>query len=108
MDRLAGEISSEPCNDFERVCRLEDPEPAFSVSLIERSRSDSDSDDIPDEDEFDESPLVPLTDPRLPNALLPLFWSPKTLSVPVEGMPTGWEVDARLALMDKEAPNLRS
>lgn len=69
IERLAGAISSEACSDFERVCRAEADNDDCSVSLMDRSRSDSDSEDRPDEEEFDEKPFLPLTDVRLPEVL---------------------------------------
>jgi hypothetical protein len=108
IDRLAGAISSEPCNDFERVWRLDDDESSFSPSVIERSRSDSDSDDIPDEDEFDDSPLIDFDDPRLPNALLPLFGSPNKPALSALEMRTSSAAEARLPVPENEAPNFRS
>ena len=88
MDLLAGAISSEPWRDLERVWRFEDAEPGFSPSLMDLSRSDSDSDDKPDEDEFDDNPLVPRAKPRFPTVFLPLFGAPNGVPMSEESIPT--------------------
>ena len=72
IDRLAGAISSGFCRDFDRVCRAE-PDAARSVSLTVRSRSESESDDMPDEEEFEEVALDTLMEVSLPVALFLLL-----------------------------------
>ena len=51
IDRLAGAISSDGCNDFDRIWRLEAV--GISPSLIDLSRSDSESDESPDDEELE-------------------------------------------------------
>jgi len=107
MDRLAGAISSEFCNDLEREWRLADDAPDSPFSLMDRSRSDSDSEDMPDEDELDDTALVPFVQVRLPNVLFPLFCSPTAFPSSVAAIPKAWAVDARLAPPEKAVPNFR-
>ena len=52
------------------MCLLDD---VGSESLIERSRSDSDSDDIPDEEEDEECVLNGLVEVFMSDALFPLL-----------------------------------
>lgn len=99
MERLAGAISSEFCKDFERLWRLE-LEVVCSASSLGLSRSDSDPEDTPDDDEFDDIFLELLTDPRLPFVLLPLPFSPDLLP-PSSADEVPGAVDPRLAPPEK-------
>lgn len=101
MDRLAGAISSELCKDFERLWRLE-VEEVCSASFLGLSRSDSDSEDTPDDEELDDNFLELLTVPRLP-VLLPLPFSPdfRPSSSATEETPDACTVDPRLAPPEK-------
>ena len=107
MDRLAGAISSELCNDFEREWRVADDAPDSPVSPIDRSRSDSDSEDMPDEVELDDNALVPFVEVRLLNVIFPLSCSPPEFPSSVAAIPRVWAVDARLDPPAKAVPNFR-
>lgn len=69
MDLRAGAISSEFCIDFDRVCRAGELASPYSSSLI--GRSDSDSEDNPDDDELDIGRLMDLTGLRRLDISLP-------------------------------------
>lgn len=51
IDRLAGAISSDGCNDFDLVWWLKVV--GVSPSLIDLSRSESDSEESPEDEEFE-------------------------------------------------------
>jgi hypothetical protein len=74
IERLAGAVSSESCCDFDRVWRVEPPSGGCSASSTIPSGSDSDSDESPDDEEFEASILGDFADSRLPAALFPFLW----------------------------------
>jgi hypothetical protein len=106
IDRLAGAISSEPCNDLERVWRPELPDAEWSSSLINRSKSDSDSEDIPDEDELEEN-LDAFADPRRPEALFPLLCSSNGFPTSMAEIPRACVIEALLGLVEKADPSFK-
>ena len=66
IDRRAGAISSACGYDFDRVCLFKLDPPELFASTTDASLSESDPDDIPEEEEFDDNALVVLEAPRRP------------------------------------------
>jgi hypothetical protein len=62
---------------------------------------------MPDEDELDDTALVPFVEVRLPNVLFPLFCSPTSFPSSVAAILKAWAVDVRLAPPEKAVPNFR-
>ena len=104
IDLLAGDISSARGDGFARVPLLtEDP-------LLDLSRSDSDPEERPEDDEFDDESLVPLMDVRRPVGPLFLLLASNAELASTDESPRVWAVESRLGTrrMDENGLKLPS